>query len=149
MHSDSVEAYDYPERVRRYDEDMDIMHPLRWKMIEVALELLPFQQTRPLKALDLGVGTGVFTKRFLEEYTKSTVVAVDGASSMLELAKTRLGKLSQRVELVLSDFRKLPSGVIRPDTFDVVFSSYALHHLNALEKLAVLKAVVRSIKPGG
>jgi tRNA (cmo5U34)-methyltransferase len=149
MHSDSVDAYDYPERVRRYDTDMDIMHPLRWKMIEIALELLPFKKSSSLKALDLGVGTGVFSNRFLEKYTGSTMVAIDGASSMLELAKTRLGKLSRRVEWVLSDFRNLPAGVISPYTFDVVISSYALHHLNAQEKLAVLRAVVRAIKPGG
>ena len=149
MHSDSVEAYDLPERVRRYDADMDIMHPLRWKMIEVALELLPFHQTRFLRALDLGVGTGVFSKRFLEKYVISKVVAIDGAASMLELAKSRLGELTQRVEWVLSDFRTMSATVIRPDTFDVVISSYALHHLNAQEKLAVLKPVVRAIKPGG
>ena len=149
MHSDSVEAYDLPERVRRYDADMDIMHPLRWKMIEVALELLPFHQTRSLMALDLGVGTGVFSKQLLEKYANSKVVAIDGAASMLELAKSRLGELSQRVEWVLSDFRTMPTMVIRPDTFDVVISSYALHHLNAQEKLAVLKSVVRAIKPGG
>ncbi|MDA2925156.1 hypothetical protein MYX65_11005 [Acidobacteria bacterium AH-259-L09] len=58
MNSDSVKAYDLPERVRTYDADMDIMHPLRWKMIEVALEILPFHQTQSLRALDLGVGTG-------------------------------------------------------------------------------------------
>lgn len=149
MHSDSVEAYDLPERVRRYDADMDIMHPLRWKMIEVALELLPFHQTRFLRALDLGVGTGVFSKQFLKKYTNSKMVAIDGAASMLELAKSRLGELTQRVEWVLSDFRTMSTTVIRPDTFDVVISSYALHHLNAQEKLAVLKSVVRAIKPGG
>jgi ubiquinone/menaquinone biosynthesis C-methylase UbiE len=77
------------------------------------------------------------------------VVAIDGAASMLELAKSRLRELSQRVEWVLSDFRTMPATVIRPDTFDVVISSYALHHLNAQEKLAVLKLVVRAIKPGG
>lgn len=149
MHSDSVEAYDLPERVRRYDADMDIMHPLRWKMIEVAHELLPFHQTRFLRALDLGVGTGVFSKQFLKKYTNSKMVAIDGAASMLELAKSRLGELTQRVEWVLSDFRTMSTTVIRPDTFDVVISSYALHHLNAQEKLAVLKPVVRAIKPGG
>ena len=67
MRSDSVEAYDLPERVRTYDADMDIMHPLRGKMIEVALEILPFQQSQPLRTLDLGVGTGVFSKRLLEK----------------------------------------------------------------------------------
>ena len=149
MHSDSVEAYDLRERVRVYDADMEIMHPLRWKMIEVALELLPFHQTRSLRALDLGVGTGVFSKQFLEKYANSKVVAIDGATSMLELAKSRLGELSQRVEWILSDFRTMSTTVIKPDIFDVVISSYALHHLNAQEKLAVLKSVVRAIKPGG
>jgi len=149
MNSDSVEAYDLRERVRVYDADMEIMHPLRWKMIEVALELLPFHQTRSLRALDLGVGTGVFSKQFLEKYANSKVVAIDGATSMLELAKSRLGELSQRVEWILSDFRTMSTTVIKPDTFDVVISSYALHHLNAQEKLAVLKSVVRAIKPGG
>jgi tRNA (cmo5U34)-methyltransferase len=149
MHSDSVKAYDIPERVRTYDADMDIMHPLRWKMIEVALEVLPFQQTQSLRALDLGVGTGLFSKRFLEKYPNSKVVAIDGAASMLELAKSRLGNLAQRVECVLSDLQTIPTTVTRHDTFDVVISSYALHHLNAQEKLAVLKSVVRAIKPTG
>jgi len=149
MHSDSVGAYEIPERVRRYDADMDIMHPLRWEMIEVALELLPFHKTQSLKALDLGVGTGVFSQKFLEKYSDSSVVAIDGASSMLELAKLRLGELSQRVEWVVSDFRAIPAELIRPDTFDVVISSYALHHLSAQEKLAVLQSVVRAIRPGG
>lgn len=149
MHPDSVDAYEAPERVRKYDADMEIMHPLRFRMIEIALEMLPFHRTRSLMALDLGVGTGVFSKMFLDKYTDSSVVAIDGASSMLELAKVRLGELSQRVEWVVSDFRAIPAEFIRPDTFDVVISSYALHHLSAQEKLAVLKSVVRALKPGG
>jgi ubiquinone/menaquinone biosynthesis C-methylase UbiE len=128
---------------------MDIMHPLRWKMIEIALEVLPFHRTRSLRALDLGVGTGVFSKRFLEKYPNSKVVAVDGAAPMLELAKSRLGGLSQRVEWVLSDFQAMPTTVTKPETFDVVISSYALHHLNAQKKLAVLKSAVQAINPAG
>ncbi len=149
MHSESVEAYDLPERVDTYDADMDIMHPLRWKMIEIALEILPFDQTRSLRALDLGVGTGVFSKRFLEKYPNSKVVAIDGAASMMELARSRLGGLAQRVEWVLSDFQTMPTTVTDPETFDVVISSYALHHLNAQEKLAVVKSVVQAINPAG
>jgi hypothetical protein len=38
---------------------MDIMQPLHHKMIEVALKVLPFQQTQSLKVLSLGVGTGL------------------------------------------------------------------------------------------
>jgi ubiquinone/menaquinone biosynthesis C-methylase UbiE len=149
MSSDSVEAYDPPERVRRYDADMDIMHPLRQKMIDVALELLPFHRTQALNVLDLGVGTGAFSQQFMERYINSEVVAIDGSSSMLELAKSRLLEFSHRVEWVVSDFRAIPTKLLEPDTFDVVISSYALHHLNAHEKLAVVKSVVRAIRPGG
>jgi len=149
MCSDSVKAYDLPERVRRYDADMDIMHPLRLKMIEIALGVLPFHRTRSLRALDLGVGTGVFSQQFLEKYPNSKVVAIDGADSMLELAKSRLGDLVQRVEWIVSEFKAIPTAVIRPRSLDVVISSYALHHLNTHEKPAILRSVVRAIKPGG
>ena len=53
MPSDSVQAYDLPERVRRYDADMEIMHPLRSKMIDIALATLPFEKSFALRALDL------------------------------------------------------------------------------------------------
>jgi tRNA (cmo5U34)-methyltransferase len=149
MGSSSVESYDIPERVSMYDADMEIMHPLRWKMIEIALEILPFHQTQSLRALDLGVGTGIFSKRFLEKDPNARVVAIDGATSMLELAKSRLGDLTQRVEWILSDFQAMATKVTRPNIFDVVISSYALHHLNVQEKLAVMKSVVQAIKPGG
>lgn len=149
MHSNSIKAYDLRKRVRKYDADMEIMHPLRWKMIEVALEILPFHQTRSLRALDLGVGTGAFLKQFLEKFPNAEVVAIDGAASMFELAKSRIGELVQRVEWALSDFRMIPTTILRPDTFDAVISSYALHHLNAQEKLAVVKSIVQAIKPGG
>jgi ubiquinone/menaquinone biosynthesis C-methylase UbiE len=149
MDPDSVQAYDIPERVRTYDADMDIMHPLRWKMVEIALEILPYDETQRLDVLDLGVGTGIFARRVLETYVRSRVVAIDGATAMLEMAKARLGTLAERVEWVLSDFREIPSEVLKPNHFDVVISSYALHHLDANEKLAVLERVVRSLKPNG
>jgi ubiquinone/menaquinone biosynthesis C-methylase UbiE len=118
-------------------------------MIDVAIEVLPFHTTRALRALDLGVGTGVFSKQFLKMYPNSKVVAIDGAASMLELAKSRLGGLAQRVEWFLSDFQTMSTKIIKPVSFDVVISSYALHHLNAQEKLGVLKSVVQAIKPAG
>jgi ubiquinone/menaquinone biosynthesis C-methylase UbiE len=149
MPADSIEAYDAPERVHKYDADMDIMHPLRHKMIEIALDVLPFDVLDNLKVLDLGVGTGAFAFCILERYPNSTVVAVDGSSSMLELAKARLHEYGQRVHYVVADFRSIPPANLAPDTFDVVISSYALHHLDAQEKLAALRSIVPAIKPGG
>lgn len=43
----SIDACDPPDRVARYDADIDIMHPLRHKMIEIALQVMPFRFDTP------------------------------------------------------------------------------------------------------
>lgn len=148
MKSRSVQAYDLPARVREYDADMDIMHPLRGKMVEMILAVLPFPNTEALQVLDLGVGTGMLAGRLLQSYENASVVAIDGAEAMLELAKERLGAFRERIEWIVADFRKIPAAALSPSRYDAVVSSYALHHLNADEKLAVLRQVAGVLKPG-
>jgi trans-aconitate 2-methyltransferase len=148
MDRQSIAAYDLPQRVASYDADMDLMHPDRSKVVQTALDILPFSGESALAALDLGIGTGYFTERFLRHFPNSRVVAIDGARAMVDLAKARLGPLSDRVDFRIGDFRNLRdftgSGV-----FDVVYSSYALHHLNRREKLSVVTACVGILKPDG
>ena len=149
MPAPSSRAYDLPTRVRTYDADMDIMHPLRHEMLDKALEILPFDSAEPLRALDLGLGTGVFAQRLLEAFPRARVVGVDGAPAMLDLARARLGELAERVEFVAADFQQLPREILEDKPFDVVVSSYALHHLDAEEKLSTLRAVVETLRPHG
>ncbi|MEX2301368.1 MAG: class I SAM-dependent methyltransferase [Bryobacterales bacterium] len=147
--TDSVRAYDAANRVQAYDVDMDVMHPLRSKMVAVALEALPFERHATLRGLDLGVGTGVFAARFLEFFPQATVVAVDGAESMVSFCKARLGELANRVEFVISDFQRLTDEQVPPAAFDVVFSAYALHHLTAAEKQSLIGNALGWLKPAG
>jgi ubiquinone/menaquinone biosynthesis C-methylase UbiE len=143
-----VEAYELRERVARYDADMDIMHPNRTKMIDVALEVLPFEREKPIEALDLGVGTGYFSARLLEAYPEATVEGLDGAEAMLEVARARLGA-DDRVTLQRGDFTQLERLVAEQQAFDVIVSSYALHHLSREEKVAVARQAVGLLRPGG
>ncbi len=147
--SRSTRAYDHADRLTRYDSDMAIMHPLRTKMISIALEFLPLDPLVQAVALDLGVGTGLFTQRFLDSFRNASVVAVDGAASMLRLAASRLEGQADRIEWLLADFRHLPETAVAADSYDVVFSSYALHHLDAKEKETLLRKIVGTLKPGG
>jgi len=145
----SIEAFSAPEKVAAYDADMELMHPNRARMVEVAIELLPFETDAAVTALDLGAGTGYFTAMFLKAYPRAKVVAVDGAEAMLELAKARLGEKAARVEFVGGEFRDLRALVVAPDGFDVAYSSYALHHLDPAEKTAVVRDVLTLLRPGG
>src|SRR5215470_15239339 len=145
----SIAAYDVLQRVKTYDADMELMHPNRSKMVQIALEVLPFPTTTALRAIDLGIGTGYFTKCFLNKFPNSRVLGIDGAPAMIELAKARLKSLESRVELVTGDFRKLQELAPDAGTVDIVFSAYALHHLHRSDKEAVLREVVALLVPGG
>jgi ubiquinone/menaquinone biosynthesis C-methylase UbiE len=149
MSERSIAAYDVSQRVKTYDADMELMHPNRSKMVQIALEVLPFPKTAALRAIDLGIGTGYFTEHFLENFPNSRVIGIDGAQAMIDLAKARLTSLSSRVEFALGDFRKLREFLPDLSAVDVVFSAYALHHLSRPEKDAVLGHVLEFLVPGG
>ena len=145
----SISAYNLPERVAAYDADMELMHPKRSKMVQIALEVLPFEPNERLEGLDLGVGTGYFTGRFLEAFPQSKVHALDGAQAMVDLAKARLGARGKKVDFRVGDFRDLGHLFVGVCTLDVVYSSYALHHLTRDEKTSVVREAVSLLRPGG
>src|SRR5215475_3518280 len=90
----SIAAYDVSQRVKTYDADMELMHPNRSKMVQIALEVLPFPRTAPLRAIDLGIGTGYFTKRFLNRFPNSQVLGIDGAQAMVGIRHRRFSTVT-------------------------------------------------------
>jgi len=128
---------------------MELMHPNRSKMVQIALEVMPFESDARLRALDLGVGTGYFTQRFLEAFPQSKVYALDGAKAMVDLAKARLGGRAKSVDFRVGDFRDLRELLAGVEGIDVVYSSYALHHLTRDEKTSVVRQAVSLLRPGG
>jgi phospholipid N-methyltransferase len=162
MSKEGIAAYDLPTRVASYDADMEIMHPNRAKMVDVALEVLPFDADLSFTALELGNGTGFFTRCFLERYPRSKVIAVDIAQSMVDMAWARLGPLRDRVDFRIGDFRRLREIVSGRESRLVVFSSYSLHHLNLVvfssyslhhlnveEKTDTIRQSLALLQPGG
>lgn len=145
----SIAAYELPERVASYDADMEIMHPNRAKMVQVALDVLPFSLEQPLRALDLGVGTAYFAERFLRRYANAHIWAIDGAAAMVDLATARLGSLAERARFLVGDFRNLSRLLAEGEFFDVVFSSYAFHHLGREDKQSVVRQARDRLRTGG
>jgi tRNA (cmo5U34)-methyltransferase len=145
---DSIWAYDLKKRVETYDRDMDIMHPNRNKMSAIATDFLPYSKEDEIKAFELGIGTGFFTESFLNAYPKAKIVAVDGAAKMLELAKERLGE-QKGVDYRVCDFTKIEEALDSNDSYDVIFTSFALHHLDDSEKTELLHKMYAVLKPGG
>jgi tRNA (cmo5U34)-methyltransferase len=145
----SIEAYDDRARIAKYDADMEVMHPNRGKMADIALDVLACQNPAPRHVLDLGCGTGFIAQRLLERFPNVTITALDGAQNMLDLAASRLKAASAQVRYLRADFRNLASLGLPVSGFDAVFSAYALHHLAANEKQSVLETCHDLLMPGG
>ncbi len=146
----SIGAYDDIERIRGYDRDMDLLHPNRHRMIDIALQVLSELDGRRSTVLELGSGTGLFACRFLERHREATLVGVDGAASMIEIASGRLRDAGfvDRMRFIRAGFQTFRPEDAEIGQVDAVFSSYALHHLDRVEKSALLARVVPLLKPG-
>ncbi|MBY8983248.1 MAG: class I SAM-dependent methyltransferase [Candidatus Lokiarchaeota archaeon] len=145
----SINAYNSQSRVNIYDDNMNKMHPNRVKMIEIALEFLPYDKQYPLNAIDLGIGTGYFSLEFLKKFPKTHIIGVDGAKAMVEIAELRLKDYSEKFKIKIYDFRNLHEIFHSLDSIDVIFSSYALHHLNPKEKEDLYNFIKKILKPNG
>jgi ubiquinone/menaquinone biosynthesis C-methylase UbiE len=98
------------------------------------------------KALDLGTGPGDIPILLCGPTQHTTILAIDYAQTMLDLAEHKVGVagLSSRITLARMDVKALDL----PDrSFDAVFSNTILHHIP--EPGAMLAEAARVLKPDG
>ena len=106
-----------------------------------------FDRDAPLRALDLGIGSGVTTAYLLENFPNATAVGVDLFEEMLSSARPRLSRFRKRVELIQSDNTEFLRSAA--ERFDLVVSAFCIHHLTAEEKRALFRLVHERLRDGG
>ena len=94
----------------------------------------------PARWLDLGCGTGYFTRALASRFAESHGVALDIAEGMLEHARP----LGGAQHFIAGDAERLP---LQDSTCDLIFSSLAVQWCADFE--AVLSEAFRVLKPGG
>ena len=92
------------------------------------------------RALEVGCGTGVFLEAAAT--TGADIVALDLSADLLAQARARVGAAG-KVRLSLGNAEQMP---FRESSFDAVYGSSILHHLNIDAALAEVRRVLR---PGG
>jgi SAM-dependent methyltransferase len=102
---------------------------------------------RPFSVLDLGCGDASFIAAALRGTTASAYTGLDLSATALELARRNLAGVIDEPRLEKVDL--LDGLRAATTTFDVVSSSYALHHLSLAEKSAFLGHCRRALAPGG
>jgi tRNA (cmo5U34)-methyltransferase len=93
--------------------------------------------------LDLGVGAGETARRVLEIHPEARLVGLDSSPTMLQGAARALPQ--DRVTLLQQDL-----GEPFPDqSFDLVISALAVHHLKGEDKAELFLNVARRLHAGG
>jgi malonyl-CoA O-methyltransferase len=107
------------------------------------MERLDLIRMQPARILDLGAGTGAFSKALLRRYPRAQVFALDIALNMLRHTRRRGGWLRKPL-CVCGDGERLP---FADDSVDFIFSNLALQWCMDLEP--VFTELRRVLAPGG
>lgn len=95
------------------------------------------------KILDIGFGTGVLSKKLYDE--GCLIYGIDFSDKMIEIAKEKM----PNAVLIEHDFsQKLPNSLSN-ETFDFIVCTYAIHHLNDLQKLQVINELINHLSTNG
>lgn len=109
----------FNRRATEYEQASMVQQEIGSRLIE----RLQYLKIAPQRILDLGCGTGYFSRELTLLYPKAQVVSVDLAHAMLLETKKKQG-WRRRWPLIAADMKQLPfvSG-----SFDLVFSNQVIH----------------------
>lgn len=119
-----------------YDAESDVQR-------QVAEELAARLPRAASRVLEIGCGSGGYTRRLAARFPQAGIEAVDFCPQMLEQARSRCAELSN-VTWVLADGEALP---LEPATYDLITSSSALQWFS--DAGTAIPHFARSLKPGG
>jgi len=109
-------------------------------------EWLGKRASEPYSILDLGCGNARFLAPCLKKHPPSMYVGVDLSAVALEEAKEHLNGLLHVALRQEEMVKALEQG---REKFEVIFSGYAMHHLDSAEKEKFLSLSFRKLATGG
>jgi SAM-dependent methyltransferase len=139
----AVNLWTEPAWAKRYLGERDDI-PHRREGLGVLVELLP---ERPRRVLDLGTGDGLLLALIRDARPGAAGVAVDFSAEMLTRARERFAGETD-VDIVEHNLDD-PLPLERLGRFDLVVSSFAIHHVVDARKRALYTEVFASLEPGG
>ena len=142
MDDASINLWGNNEHVTQYLDRIDTI-PHRSEGEAALLEWMP---NRPSRVLDLGSGDGRLLSLVIEACAPAEAVALDFSEAMLDRLRDRFST-SFGVSVTAHDLENpLPREL---GTFDVIVSSFAIHHLTHTRKRRLYEEVHARLRPGG
>lgn len=117
--------------------------------LDAVLNMVLAPADAPLRVLELGSGTGLLSERLLERFPNATLTGVDGSPEMLARAGARLARFTGRATLLCRSFEEYAALGFEGGSFDLVLSSFSLHHMRHDLLRGAYAQMRRRLSPGG
>ncbi|MFC5452948.1 class I SAM-dependent methyltransferase [Paenibacillus aestuarii] len=134
----------FDEVAANYDGQRKKLIPCFDDFYQIAASLIQAEDSAP-HILDLGAGTGLFSRFALERYPDANLTLIDLSEAMLDVAKARFGADHPHITYIAGDYFHYDY----PVSYDCIISSLSIHHLEDEEKEALYRRVYQLLKPGG
>jgi len=130
---------------KQFDDIIVKLIPYYEQMISALIDAIPFDSDSSIRIIDLGCGTGTIARKISDRFPNSKIVCVDIASNMIEIAKHKMSG-HKYSEFIVGDFAQIDF----KESFDVVISSLALHHLETdLDKIGFYSKIFQLLNHSG
>ncbi|MEH2453936.1 class I SAM-dependent methyltransferase [Nostoc sp.] len=128
-----------------YDNLRRILIPCFDDFYKTAVEIIPGDCTAPLKVLDLGAGTGLYSGMVQSVFPNAEFTLLDLAPEMLEKAKFRFSKMGKSAKILIGDYVETDLG----GSYDLIISALSIHHLSDFDKELLYQRIYNVLNPGG
>ena len=102
-------------------------------------------RTAPLKVLDLGSGTGLYSGMVQAVFPNAEFTLLDLAVEMLEKAKSRFNRMGKFPRILIGDYTQADW----EGSYDFVISGLSIHHLSDPDKQRLYQRIYDALNPGG
>lgn len=140
-----------PELVDTFIKEVRGGVPYAADQIAVMLRVIAADGGPVRRIADLGCGSGVTARAILTQHPQATAVLVDFSEPMIAAARTAMGAHRPAPVFVVADLADAGwVGQVGGNApFDVIASSYAIHHLTDLRKQQLYAEIFALLAPGG
>ncbi|MEH2125030.1 class I SAM-dependent methyltransferase [Nostoc sp.] len=128
-----------------YDNLRRILIPCFDDFYKTAVEIIPGDCTVPLKVLDLGAGTGLYSGMVQSVFPNAEFTLLDLAPEMLEKAKVRFSKMGKSPKILIGDYIETDLG----GSYNLIISALSIHHLSDIDKELLYQRIYDVLSPGG
>ncbi len=143
------EGFNWQIWVDRWDK-MQNRCVAKWaEGFEIIARMVRDTQNSAARVVDLGCGTGSLMLEILKALPKSQLIGIDFNPTLLPLARKRLAKYDERVNLFLEDLREDKWLQHLSGPVDAVVSATALHWLKPSELAELYGKIAKILRVGG